>query len=226
MVEKKQSLICTVVICSHRKPQYVHQAIRSVQNQSTDSWRLVIVDSGHLHLAQFFGAYRKNPRISVLHTGESNGHAKRVCAQGWAHNLAIDAGLVTRDLACFLSDDDVYYPHALEQWIDAATAHPDQSAWMAPAEVVRVGKDGVEEYLMQLPGEPLFAPTRHLDGVVDGMQVCCRTKILPHWPEAVADAPHADGVWMDRIGVVAEIHPLRQVCGRHRRTPLSTFTQE
>jgi len=227
IVDRQTPVLVSVVICSHQKPQLVHQAIRSVIAQTTDSWRLVVIDSGPLiDAGEFRGRYSGDPRISCIRSGEDRLAQRPGCPQGWCHNRARDAGMIVGDLVCYLSDDDCYAPGALQQWIDAARAHPDQSAWMAPAERVRVDADGAETLLGRLDPPAGSGADRPLAGVVDGMQVCCRRSVLPAWPEDAASAPRADGVWLDALGAAVPIHPLPALCGRHRHTPFSTYTRE
>lgn len=226
MTDRQSPLLVTVVICSHRKPQYVHQAIRSVIGQTTDCWRLVVIDSGPLMDAGEFGRYATDPRIAVIRSGEDRLMTRPGCPQGWCHNRARDGGLIVGDLVCYLSDDDVYSPGALAQWIAAARAHPEQSAWVAPAERVRLNAEGVETLLGRLDPPEMAGEARGLNGVVDGMQLCVRRPCMARWPEGAAEGPGADGVWMDAVAELTLIHPLPEVCGRHRHTPASTFTKE
>jgi hypothetical protein len=226
MIDRQTPLICTVVICSHQKPQYVHDAIRSVIMQTCPDWRLVIIDSGDLIRRGEFSRYSLDARILAVASGEELRKPAHASAQAWCHNQILDQGLVAGELVCFLSDDDVYSPDAFGQWIGAARDHPDQHAWYAPAIRTCIRPDGVERHVDILPLRRVTEPARQLDCIVDGMQVCCRTAMCPPWPEGHDVAYHADGVWMDALGQRTPIYPLPLSCGRHRITPVSTFTRE
>jgi hypothetical protein len=225
MADKQSPLLLTCVIASHEKPQYVHDAIQSVIDQTSDSWQLIVIDSGRcLHDGEF-DRYMKNPRIVLMESQEASRMPVGYNPQAWVHNRVIHEGKVRGDLICFLSDDDVYAPGAFSQWIDAARKHPEQSAWVAPMEVCNMDADGVLHTLYYLPRPKLTRPVRQLDCKADGGQVCVRTAICPDWPLDKADQWHGDGIWLDRIGERCEIHPLPEACGVHRHTPISTFTR-
>jgi hypothetical protein len=227
--QRRQPLLMTCVLASHRKPGFVHQAIASVVNQSCPDWQLIVIDSGDLYDAGEFARYT-DPRILITTTGETSDNPS---TQGWAINECFRRGLVRGDLACYLSDDDVYQPWAFETFLDRARTHPDESAWYGLADRCEIRRDGSEVKLGELPLPPVAPGTNggiggvSLDEKADGGQVCHRiaTAYEP-WPEARERniANHCDGLWMDAVGRKATIHALMVKVLRHRHTALSTFT--
>lgn len=228
--DRRQPLLLTCILASHRKPGFVHQAIRSVLEQSSSDWQLIVIDSGDLHAAGEFVRYT-DPRIVITTTGESSANPS---TQGWAINECFRRGLVRGDLACYLSDDDVYEKEAFATFLDRARTHPDESAWYGLADRTEIRKDGTEVKLGDLPLPPVAPGTNggiggvSLDEKADGGQACHRiaTAYAP-WPETrdFFVANHCDGLWMDAVGKLATIHALPVKVMRHRHTALSTYTK-
>ena len=214
-------LLLTCILTSHRKRRYVHEAIQSVRAQTSGDWQLVVIDSGDLIRAGEFDRYRADPRVLIVPSDEVAAMPTRTNSQAWKINECFRRGLVRGDLVCYLSDDDVYDSGIFEAWLTAARVHPDQAAWYGPADRCEVRAAG-EVKVGELP---TAGPTRRLDCVVDGMQICHRKCVTVPWPEDPALAAHCDGVFMDGIGRNAVIHPVAAKVGRHRHTALSTFTR-
>ena len=222
MADRRLPLLLTCVLTSHQKPCTVHEAIASVRGQTSQEWRLVVMDSGPLAEAGEFDRYKGDPRISIHTTGETGELRARVGIQAWAINECSRRGLVYGDLVCHLCDDDVYDPGIFAAWLAAAREHPEQSAWYGPADRCEVRADGKEVKVGELPTRGV---TRTLDNLADGMQACCRREVCPPWPEDREQAWHTDGLWLDALGKRTPIHPLPQRVGRHRHTAESTFTK-
>lgn len=217
--------LCTVILTAHSQIQRVHDAIHSVLAQSCDNWQLLIMDSGRIAATGAYQRYAGDARIHVELTGETAAQRETRCMQGWAINQAWKRGLVRGDLVMHLSDDDVYAPDHVEVLVRAARENPEQQAWYRGADRVEVLADGQERVLGELPTCGVGQTGHLLAGRVDGMQVAHRRAVRQPWPERRADAPLADGVWMDALASTVAIYPLTGVCGRHRHTPESTFTR-
>ena len=145
----------------------------------------------------------------------------KVCLQSWAINECFRRGLVRGDLVCYLSDDDVLDPGIFAAWLTAARVEPDQAAWYGPADRTEVRADG-EVKVGELPA---CGVARRLDCKVDGMQICHRRSLAVAWPEDPTVAAHADGVFMDAVGGLAEVHPVAAKVGRHCHTMDSVLTR-
>jgi hypothetical protein len=180
------------------------------------------VDSGDLYHAGAF-ARLTDPRVLCWPTDETQEMRDRLCMQGWAINQCFRAGQVKGDLVCYLSDDDVYYPTAFAAFAQAAT-NPEQTAWYGTVRVQLVYRDGRTVARPDLTADVVRGsggpPLRRY---VDGMQACHRSGLDVRWPEERAVATEADGVFLDRLGALAPIHPIPEVVGIHRLTPDSAF---
>lgn len=217
--------LVTCILVAHQQPELVHEAIASVQKQTSDSWQLVIMDSGELSRSGAYARYSKDARIGYYQTGETDELRRSVGIQAWSINEAWRRGLVRGDLVCHLSDDDVYDPGIFEAWIAAARGDPTQQAWHSPALRVELDAQGGERPLGRLEFRGAAEGDRSLDCRLDGMQVCHRRGLRTDWPEDRSVAWHADGVWMAAVGCRAPIYPVPQLAGRHRHTARSTFTK-
>lgn len=217
--------LLTCILTAHSQPELVHQAIRSVQEQTSDSWQLLIVHSGACASADRFSPYRGDGRIHLMPTGETPADSAGRCGQGWAINQAWRLGLVRGELVTHLSDDDVYQPGCFEAWIRWAEAHPQEEAWYGMADRGRVHPGGFFELLGPMGLRGPGTPGNSLRGHVDGLQVCVRRSRFVPWTEAKAEAHQADGVWMDALSAATPIHPAEVYVGTHRHCPSSNFTR-
>jgi len=217
---RQDPYLMTCVLTSHRKPQRVHDAIRSVQAQTTPDWQLLIVDSGDL--VEELSVYESDPRILVVNIAETEEHRKRWGMQAWTINWTRDQGHVRGNLVMHLCDDDVYHPDAFARMISVAREHPTQNAWCGTATRYTVLADGTTVRGGMMPNYRLDTP---LDCMVDGMQVCVRSEYNAPWNDQKAVAWHADGRWIEAVRATTQIHPVPIDVGQHRHCPESAFTR-
>lgn len=239
------NLIVTCILISHRKKQFVHDAINSVLQQSYPYWQLIIMDSGYLHDIGEFDRheYNNDARITIATTGEAAAANKEErnrldipsnpTMQGWSINECFRRGLVHGDLAVYLTDDDYFTHHAFEAYVNRAMNYSNEHAWYGLADCYEVRENGIEVKISELPPLPLgtvvgLGTDISLDCKADGGQLCHRIKTayVP-WPEPNKreDAAHCDGLWMDAIGKLVTIYPIDTKVLYHRRTLLSTYTK-
>jgi hypothetical protein len=224
--DRFRPLLVTVILTAHAQPERVHEAIASVQAQTTDSWQCLIVDSGRIAATGAYQRYATDARIQVMLTNETPEQARSIGIQAWAINEAWRRGRVRGDLVLHLCDDDVLDPDVLETWMATARREQHQSAWYGRAVRSRVHANGEEEHLGELGLCGVSTAGRYLDCKTDGMQVCHRRSLATAWPEERAVAWHADGLWMSSIADRCPIYPVDVLVGRHRHTAESTFTQQ
>ena len=180
MKDRQCPILVTVVICSHKKPQYVHQAIRSVIGQTTDSWRLVVVDSGPLIDAGEFARYSGDPRIACIRSGEDRLAVRPGRAQGWCHNRAATGADRRRSGLLPVRR------RRLRPWTCSSGSKPPRSPG-----TVGVGRAGRARASGRRRDRDAPRPARsaggggrrrRLNGVVDGMQLCVRRLFMGAGP--------------------------------------------
>lgn len=224
-LDRQTPLLCTVILTAHSQPELVHQAISSVREQTSDSWQLLIVDSGPIAASGAYERYAGDARVSVMLTGETPEQQRGMGMQAWAINEAWRRGRVRGDLVCHLSDDDVLDRDWLDYAIKSARDHPDQSSWYGWAERQALDLDGQTRGMGSLELYGICCPGRSLDCKADGMQVVHRRAYRTDWPEDRSVGWHADGLWIDALAARTPIYPLHARVGVHRHTPRSTYTQ-
>lgn len=222
--DRRVPQLVSVILTAHAQRERVHEAIASVQAQTTDAWQCLVVSSGRISSAELMVRYRTDARVQLLEAGSRQYHTADRNGQAWAVNEAWRRNRVRGDLVVHLSDDDVLHPDALAGWLRVAALHPDQHAWYGMAGRSRIHADGVVELLGPLELRGVGQPGNPLRCHVDGLQVCHRRSVRTDWPEDAARAPEGDGWWMDALGAKAPLHPVDLVVGLHRHTPESTFT--
>jgi hypothetical protein len=151
----------------------------------------------------------------------------------WCFNECFRRGLVKGELVVYLCDDDVFYPHAFETFVDYCRCHPDAQAMYASEDIGVIYPNGwhaiIGERRATVPGGRI-CNGRPMDCQVDYLQFCHKADVLrlfpddEYWPEARATEEHADGLLMERVGQHVTIHPIDIKVGQNRRTPGSTYT--
>ncbi len=214
LVDRWNPLLLTCVLCSHRKANTIHDAIKSVLDQSSPDWHLIIVDSGSLMNELI--PYEADPRVKVVVSPHGN------MAQGWQYNWAAQEGLALGDLIHHMTDDDILEQGIFEAWLDRARSHPRECAWVGWAD--RTESQGSGECKI---GELRAIDPRHLGGVIDGIQCCVRRDVAQAcpWSEDRAVAWHADALWMQSVVAHAPVKILDVKVGRHRHCADSEFTR-
>ena len=225
VADRLSPLLCTVILTAHAQPDRVHEAIASVQAQTSPDWQLLIVDSGRIADTGAYERYAGDARITVERTGETAELRAKIGIQAWAINEAWARGLVRGDLVMHLCDDDCLFPDAVATYLAAARAHPAQEAWYRAVERQQLDATGGVQPMGQLATCGVLGPGNSGDCRIDGMQICHRREARTPWPLQRQLAWHADGQWIDALAANHAVHPLPGVMGVHRHTPDSTFTK-
>jgi hypothetical protein len=223
--ELEVPMVVTIILTAHAQRERVHDAVASVQAQTNDSWQLIVMYSGRIDAADLVERYRDDARVRLEPTGEDEEGSPDRCGQGWAINEAWRRGLVRGELVIHLSDDDLLAPTTVAKWIQVAGLQPEWGAWYGLAQRQRIHQDGRCEDLSPLELRGVGRLYNPLRTHVDGLQVCCRRSARTDWPEDLAVAGEADGVWLDTLGMRHHLHPVDHVVGIHRHTPESCFTR-
>ena len=107
----------SVIIPSYNYESYMHEAIKSVLQQSWKDFELIIVDDGStdnsVTVARFFA--EQDQRISVLQHQDGKNH-------GLAATLQLGAAEAKGEYIAFLEADDIWLPVCLEQRMRVASA--------------------------------------------------------------------------------------------------------
>lgn len=214
IADRWNPLLLTCVLISHRKPGLVDETIRSIQEQTSPDWRLVVVDSGELF--EGLKRYESDSRVSVVMSPDG------ARCQGWQTNEVARRGLIVGDLVHYMTDDDLLDPGIFAAWQAAARSNPEKSAWFGPAERAEI-RGGQHVHLGTLDA----AAGERLNGRIDGIQACHRRGIVAPWPEGEdrETRAHADGLYLDALQAATTVHRIGETVGVHRHTPVSEFTK-
>ncbi len=224
----------SIIIISHAKPLFVKDAINGVLSQTYRDWEGVVVDSGVL-LNQGFFADFKDARLEIVPSGETPDLPKTKNMASWCFNRWLNSGQVAGELIIYLCDDDLLYPEAFQTYWDYYIQHDRApQAMYASQDIGLVGPDGKTQVIGQrIADRPRgrFCRGKRLDCHVDYLQFCHSAKILEKYREVYKtsqyhsedkrNAEHADGLFMERIGALAEVHPINKVLSMNRRTTQS-----
>jgi hypothetical protein len=223
----------TCLIAAHCKP-YLSDILDSVITQTRLDIQVLVVDSGRWlgseqesDMRRIYQAYHDHPIIEWMFTGEAPSMYQRTCMISRVTNEVIRAGLVRGQYFCTGYDDDLYYPEFMEKMIGYLETHRADAVQCGQARV-RLDVEGnrtLRGYILATGNKsgPVF------DCQVDGMQVMISRRILdaigdPWYEEDVQQCHHSDGVFLNKVGVLTEVHAIPEVLCEHRFTPLATYT--
>lgn len=208
----------TCLMVSHNKPEFINLAINSLINQTYQSWKAILVDSGELYDKGFFNI--KDNRITLVRSEETQETRKHKAMAPWCFNKSlskIENGLIT-----YLCDDDLFYCNAFEVFVNYYLEN-NADAMYASQDTAIVDKKGN----VFISGERRATPRvcGQFNCQVDYLQFCHTRRIASgiYWPEEKSTENHADGVFMERIAAKTKVHPIDIKIGQNRRTPKSTY---
>jgi FkbM family methyltransferase len=223
----------TCIVLSHDKAPYVGEAIDSLVTQTFSDWEAVLIDSGVLFDQGFFDRIPllRDPRFRVIRSKETEHLRRTKTIASWCFNECFRHGLARGEFVTYLCDDDLYYPHAFQTFHDHVQMHPETMAMYASLD--RTGKTASGKTFHFQP--PLLATEvkgsccdgGKLDCQVDYLQLCHKVELLgrfpsdEYWPEDRAVVRHADGLFLERIGSLVPIYPIKAKIGQNRKVPSS-----
>ncbi|MBI4659571.1 MAG: glycosyltransferase family 2 protein [Verrucomicrobia bacterium] len=221
----------SIIIVSHNKPKLVREAVQSVLDQTHPSWEAILVDSGFLYLQGCFG-FIKDERFLVLASGETPELARSTNMASWCFNEAFAKGRVHGELVMYLCDDDLLYKDAFETFWNFYLAHDrEPQAMYASQDIGLIDAQGQTRIIgRRIADRPAGRACRgrKLDCRVDYLQFCHTAAVLKRFEEVYgtrryhsedkADADHADGIFMERIGALAKVYPIEKVLSMNRRS--------
>lgn len=228
-------MLVSCIIVSHNKPDLCHEAIRSITAQTYKNWECVVVDSGVLYDQGYFSAFPQSfadERLIFIRSAETAETRRTKAMAPWCFNECFRNGWVKGDLIIYLTDDDIYYPNAFETFASYATANPDALAMYASQDIGIIYPDGRRAVVGErraIHKAGMFCGGVPMDCHVDYAQMCHRRSVLQAiddsewWPEGKDTETHADGVFMERIGLITTFYPIDIKVSQNRRTPKSTY---
>ncbi|MDR3204912.1 MAG: glycosyltransferase [Deltaproteobacteria bacterium] len=105
----------TALISTFNRPQYLTEAIESIEAQTLQNWELIVLNDGGVDVGHVVEKFA-DPRIIYVPDEQNCGAAIRF-NQGLR--------LATGDYVCYLGDDDVFYPNHFELLSKCLDDNPD-----------------------------------------------------------------------------------------------------
>ena len=105
----------TALISTFNRPQYLAEAIESIEAQSMGDWELIVLNDGGVDVAHVVEKFA-DPRIVYVPDDQNRGAAIR-----FNQGLRMAKG----DYICYLGDDDTFYPNHFELLSKALDANPE-----------------------------------------------------------------------------------------------------
>ena len=226
----------SVILVSHKKPNFCATAVNSVMTQTLPFWELHIIDSGPLVGTGYFDQWQRDPRVIVSQSNEAPDLATRVNPHSFIVNRLLNSGRdIDGELIVFLCDDDLFYPWAFQAMWGFFQDAPGRDCMHGAIHLGRTDEYGVttcfgSRSAIQARGRSCGGGK--LDCEVDYLQFVFSQKALADYrakfgneilSERLEDKGHADGIFMERMGELHPVYAIPSILGMNRRTPFSAF---
>lgn len=100
----------SVLICTHNRPQYLPEALRSIFSQTYTNFEVILTRDGGCAVNDVVSEFASDERLIFVDRNENKGKA-------WSLNRAVERARGT--YLCYLDDDDAWYPHHIETLVGA-----------------------------------------------------------------------------------------------------------
>lgn len=199
------SPITTIVTATYNKAEFLAEAAESVFRQTRADWCWwLILDGPDEPTRRLAGKLAdQDPRVTVFH--ESTTEEQRTREYRPAVLINNYFPRIDTRYFCWLSDDDLLEPDALEVLVDALRTHPEFDVAYGACEVVtQAGSDWRHKNWIRAPANLGKGTNRRPDCVIDGGQVLQTKRSFDaldgyRLPTDFAEAHHVDGVYLNRL---------------------------
>lgn len=203
----------TIILTSYNRPRFVERAIRSVINQSSPLWRLIIQDDGsNLETLQTIHQFM-DKRISVF--SRTISPETRQATSRYATLINQTYGAIKTPYVGYMCDNVEYHPDMVTTVTSFFHGHPDvwsgyvlhnRDMWTADGDK-RLGNASDFAHWDATP--PEVRPITNPFGLLDHSQVFHRMPISARWEESRDTVKCGDGVFFTRL--VAEHGPIMPI---------------
>jgi glycosyltransferase involved in cell wall biosynthesis len=222
----------TCIVLSHDKAAYVGDALNSLVAQTFPDWEAVVFDSGVLYDQGFFDHLpaARDPRIRLVRSWETDELRRIKTIASWCFNECFRKKLVQGRYVTYLCDDDLLYPNAFQAFYDYLRCHPDAKALYASVDLTGLNAQGEKCRFREILAHEVKGSCcggGELDNHVDYLQLCHEADLLKrlpddeYWPEDRTVIRHADGIFLEKIGSLVPIYPVKAKIGENRKVPVS-----
>jgi glycosyltransferase involved in cell wall biosynthesis len=128
-----QAPTVSVILPTYERPEFLRQAVASVQAQSWTDWELIISDDGSgLDTASLLDQFSREPQVRVIRSSHQGN-------PGAVRNRALREA--RGEYVAFIDSDDLWLPPKLEEQLARLRASRD-CQW-SYTEFIRINQDGV-----------------------------------------------------------------------------------
>ncbi|HEY2249451.1 MAG TPA: glycosyltransferase family A protein [Planctomycetaceae bacterium] len=222
----------TCIVLSHDKPEHVVEALASLAGQTFPDWEAIVFDSGVLTDRGFFQQQPvcADPRFRLVRSWETEELRRTRTVASWCFNECFRKDLVRGKYVMYLCDDDLLYPSAFAAFHRYIVDHPGTMAMYGSIDMTVTGSQGQrlllrESHAREIKGR--ICRGGPLDYAVDYLQLCHHVDVFKsfpndeYWPEDREVIRHADGIFLEQIGSLFPIYPVREKIGENRKVPQS-----
>lgn len=199
-----QALKITCILTSFNRPNWVRQALASLQAQSHRNFELLVFDdSTRIDIRAILTEFRLP--VAHVETTKLTMHERRAVNR-LSVNINKGLALAKGDLICFLADDDYYFPG----WFQAAASFfaENPSVSVAYGKLIfstSAARDYTQSGEMLYPGAVIKEPYER----VDHNQVIHRQFPIPYsWPETFTTLRNPDAHYFRSIAKDHLFYPI------------------
>lgn len=214
----------SILMLSHKKPELMLQALKSVEGQTYPDWDLTIVDSGLKH--SYPGVKAK-----IQWTMEPELPGKNVDFAIGPRLMNMFMDRLKGPWIVHLGDDDLLLENCLADYAATIKVQPAYQSFVGGQMRLCCDENGRTTRLNLTYLTSGIHHPGQMDCKVDGMQFVfhvelwkqLKAKYPAPWPEELEHVKHADGLFMERAVAICPAFPVPGIQTINRRTPFSQF---
>ncbi len=202
-------MLVSCILTSYNRPNFVRQALRSVEQQTWKDYELLLVDDSDPEILDLLKVVEEF-RFPSLRQWP---HCARHDGRRGENRLAVQINRALReargDLVCYLADDDFLYPEWFEKGVRFFAERPNAlQAFGSLHYTSSVKMDFTQTSGVRFFDHPIYEPL----GVLDHGQVLHRRRMLPVlWPEAAQMRLDPDGRFFRELALEGPFLPMMDV---------------
>jgi len=215
------SPLVTVFTLSYNKPDYVGEAIVSVLNQTFKDFEYVIVENSTDKITRkIVRWYDDDPRIEIIDKDFEQQIRASFNIESIIKNVNYSSA--NGKYILFLADDDILKPNCLEEHIKDFQAHEKHRANYHSVECQFA--NGVDTLLK---AEATFNKEYKPYCKTDGGAVMFETSLFDKlfFDTDLKNAAESDGLFLNQLVELTDIHPIDKVLSIKRITPISNYNK-
>lgn len=190
------NVLVSIVMPTRNRLHFLPEAIDSIQNQTYSNWELIVVDDDSSDGTKELITQMANKDSRIIYFNKPLSSTLRAATSGLSSRARkLGTPLAKGEFIAYFDDDNLYYPHKIEELLRFFESRPDLDIAYSGQNVrVLLEKGGSRvlsrktpdvDYLMGIPFDPTLLQTRNF---IDTSAAMIRSRVIPliEWRDDLA----------------------------------------